>query len=564
MAINLFAWTYLKNEVLEDGSEVEAACPHRPFVTWPCQDNLLVNVIRCVRTRRPVGVWKTREMGASWVVLAAFWWFFLFDENKEFLLMSRTEELVDAKGDMDALFPKVRYMLAQERIPEWVLEPELQEDTFKHLRNNRNNCTIDGRATTGHAGAGGRRDAILLDEFSRVQGAETLWRTLSDTAKCRVAVSTPYGGSYFNRLRFSGLMEWFSLMWWEHPMKAQGLGYVRDPESGRWRFTSPWYRFQEKNRDKKDMAENVDADPKGSTEGFFGDGMLARYHIEVCNEAPPVRVGRLVYDTEIDPSQVDSNIRDRIWQTTEFSEGLGPWRFWCQLFEDPEWGLLRPRQDKVFVGFADISKGTGASNTVFAFYDVESAELAAEYADPNISPDEAARLFCAAAAWFGGSYEPLLGWENNGDGVVFGRQMMKCEWPRIYWQEQIGTRSEERTKMYGWNSGRKTKIVLLAEWRAALERREVKCWSAEAIDEAGRYIRYETDEIGPAELADMQSGARAAHGDRVIAHSGARLMIVKNGLFEAKKHAKHAERSFAARHKARERQRKEERKASEW
>lgn len=572
LTCNLLFWSYLKNQIDDDGREVEPISPHYPAITWPVQDRAISTIVDCIVKRDPVVSWKTREMGNSWLVLWVFTWFSLFHENMDFLVMSRTEELVDSAEDPDSLFWKIRYLIDPERMPEFIAPRSgKQKIVIKHMHVSvpRTHSHIDGRATTSHAGAGGRRNAVFFDEFSRVVNAKALWETMTDTNRCRIAISTPLQGSFHNRLYTEGRIRAVFMPWWEHPWKGRGMRWQREKPSETamdvdgWYAVSPWYQRQVESREASDLAENVDCNPQGSSELFFAAGPLAAHERRYACK-PGLR-GELLYNTETDPTQVDSQLRSRIWETCEFlPDPAGAWSLWTTLVEDEATGKMRPPQDRAYVAFADISKGTGASNSTIAFYDVETSEQVAEYANSKIGPHNFARMFCAALTWFGGAFPTLAGWEANGDGLIFGDEFMKLEWPRVYFREQIGAQGAQVTRLYGWNSNTQAKLLLLGKFRSAIEMDTVKVRSADCLREAGRYIRYENGGVGPAELAEEPAGAAAAHGDRVIGSAGATMLLEKYKDFDMSRYRTDPSGSFAYRQRRRLLTEQRRRQESEW
>lgn len=535
LTCNLLFWSYLKNQIDENGKECDPISPHYPAITWPVQDRGIETIVDCIKKREPVVSWKTREMGNSWMVLWVFDWFMLFHENMDFLVMSRTQELVDSADDPDSLFWKLRYLNSPERMPEFIVPTSGKYklvDKLMHVSNPKTHSHIDGRATTSHSGAGGRRNAVFFDEFSRVADARMLWETMTDTNKCRIAVSTPLQGSFHNRLYTEKKVRSIFMPWWEHPWKGRGVVWQREKPSDTamdvdgWYAVSPWYDLQRSTRSASDLAENVDCNPKGAAESYFNGLEVDRHARE--HACPPSEIGELLYDTETDPTQVDQQLRGRIWESVRWlSDRKGPWSLWIDLEEDERTGVLRPPQGRGYVAFADISKGSGASNTVFAFYDVETRAQVAEYASPHIAPHNAARLFVAAATWFGGVFAPFLGWEANGDGITFGDEVVKLEYPALYFQETVGTLGSPQTKRYGWSSNTGAKVLLIGQFRTAIERDGVIVRSRATLDECLEYIRYEDQGVGPASLSEDKSGARAAHGDRVVANAGCVLLLDK-------------------------------------
>lgn len=582
LTINLLYWSQLKNAIDEEGREIDPPDQNYPAITFPCQDEALTVMQDCLVKREPLVVWKTREMGVSWMAVWLFDWHLQFGRQKDFLVLSRAEELVDSSDDPDSLFAKFLYLLNPERMPAWIGNASRGGSggegkikyRLKNLKNPVNDCAITGRATSSHAGAGGRRNAAILDEFSRVDNAAKVWETLSDTCKARFAISTPLQGSEFNRMYMSGKYRTVFLPWWLHPWKGRNMRWVRKAPSATamcvngWYATSPWYERQVASRDASDLAENVDCNPKGSRESFFTDQtILDRHEAMWC--VPPKHTGEITYDLEIDVAQVDENLRQRVWETVGFVDSNAKdagWKFWCDLVPiDPNDPLspIRPPQDRAYVAGADLSMGSGASNTVFSFYDVETHEQVAEYACPHIAPHNAARLFVAAATWFGGVVPVFHGWEANGPGVPYGSEMMQLDWPHVYYQEQVGSSDTTPSRRYGWTSNTGSKMLLVSTFRKAVERGTMVVRSRDTLRECGEYIRYDDGGIGPAGLAADSSGARAAHGDRVIANAICAMLLEKYSHFDVQKRVTHDPSSFAYRHAQRKRE-KARRARDDW
>ncbi|MFP3435253.1 hypothetical protein SB781_36435, partial [Paraburkholderia sp. SIMBA_061] len=78
---------------------------------------------------------------------------FLFEPEHHYGLVSRKEELVDKRGDMDSLFEKARYILKQ--LPAWMV-PVIRH-THMLMNNKEMNSTLAGESTNADIGRGGRK-----------------------------------------------------------------------------------------------------------------------------------------------------------------------------------------------------------------------------------------------------------------------------------------------------------------------------------------------------------------------------------------------------------------------
>ena len=83
---------------------------HQPFCTYPFQDKTILEIVKAIHEGHDLPIEKSRDMGASWMVILVFLWYWLNPNGGvDFLLGSRIEDYVDKKGDMRTLFQKVRY-----------------------------------------------------------------------------------------------------------------------------------------------------------------------------------------------------------------------------------------------------------------------------------------------------------------------------------------------------------------------------------------------------------------------------------------------------------------------
>ena len=244
--LNTFGWTY--NPRIEPSAV--------PFNTWPVQDAAARTLWTCIDRGEDVLLDKSRDMGASWLCLEMMLWWWLFCPSTPLLIASRKEDYVDSRGDPDTLFWKLDYQLA--RLPGW-MRPAVDR-TSMHLGNRGNGSTIDGESTNRDIGRGGRRKAILLDEFAAVENGREILAATADATPCRVFNSTPQGrGNAFADVRFSNKVRVITLPWWEHPEKGKGRREIDD--GGKLRWTSPWYEAECGRRtSRKEIAQELDID----------------------------------------------------------------------------------------------------------------------------------------------------------------------------------------------------------------------------------------------------------------------------------------------------------------
>lgn len=245
--INCFCWTFDPRP--ENQKKLGADSANLLFITWPFQDE----AIRWFMNRIDIGqngvVEKSRDMGASWLVLCVLQWYWQFGPSgNDFKLGSRKEDYVDKIGDMDALFPKIRYQL--NRQPVWLLPKGFDQGkhcSFMNIVNPETGSGISGESNNPYFGTGGRKKCVVFDEFAKWDHTgESAWQSASDVTDCKIAISSANGrGNHFYRLRAqqAGDIDVLRLHWTSHPLK-----------------TRAWYEKEKKERTKQDLAAEVDID----------------------------------------------------------------------------------------------------------------------------------------------------------------------------------------------------------------------------------------------------------------------------------------------------------------
>ena len=260
LMFNLFFWTYDPRQ----GTWHE---PHeKPFITWEFQDEFLEWLItEIIGKGQDCHIDKSRDMGASWLAICAFIYYWLQPEpGHDFLLGSRKYEFVDKRGAMDTLIEKVRYVIR--RMPGWLLPDNY--DTNKHdniglIRNPQTGNIIKGEANNANFGTGGRYMAMLYDEFSKwTETDELAWTSGFQATKCRIGLSTPWGGPdrKFHALKKDPQIHHFTLPWYKHPHKDQA-----------------WYARESRRCTPLEMAQEVDI----SYEGAAGKAFCTNYSPQV-------------------------------------------------------------------------------------------------------------------------------------------------------------------------------------------------------------------------------------------------------------------------------------------
>ncbi|MCW5776536.1 MAG: hypothetical protein KIS87_08870 [Phycisphaeraceae bacterium] len=519
---NSFAWTYRQMKVLQDGRMVPVVGGRGsvvPFITWPCQDENAAELEQAIEGGWDVALDKSRDMGASWLVLSVFHrrWQFLPDSN--FLEVSRKLDLVDNAEDPDSLFWKHDFLNHHQ--PPWLVPRVSRARTpTPRLANLDLRSTIVGQSTTSDVGHGGRKTACLFDEAARMRELKSIWEGAASMTGCRIAASTPRGPVFFSKLVRSPQVKTLRLPWWDHPEKGVGRTMARDPATDRVAVTSPW-REQQKARavTRRELAENVDMDHAGAGYTFFDNTVIVRQLSAYAGE-PPAYVGALAWRASGPYTDRDLSIKRRELSTFVFGRTRsGPLLLWTDLADDGK-GRLRPPQDRVYVIGADISAGVGASESVLSVFDPHAAWKVATLASGELDPAELARAAAMLGYWFGGRRGfAFIAWEANGPGSIFGRHLVRLGYPWLYKDVKHKELTQPRKPQptIGFWSDWQRKVDLLEDYEHALASDRFRNPDPVALEQCLDYVWMESGEVGPGGLETEGANARKTHGDRVIA-----------------------------------------------
>lgn len=557
-----------------------------------------------------VGIEKSRMEGATEILckLLALYW--LLSPDFVALVGSRKEELVDNATDIingklvgyhKCLFHKILYAINY--LPSY-LKPNWAK-THLRFQNLDNNSCIGGESTNESFGAGDRAAVAAVDEIARVEPnvAQAIIDNINDTAPCCIYNTThwnwgaahPYykllksgrikvvklgwennpeknGGGYFspkkgvieikdldyyrktypsifNNGQFSAP---FQLAEFEEQFASVGLKFQADGGEKNWGcMRSVWFDRQELRRSKKDIAQNILRIPEGSSDMVFDYGTMMR--IRNTFVRPPD------YQGEIDFKRGKRGYIESPFFMSSGSKGRLKW--WGQLLKN------RPDQTHNYVVGCDISRGTGASNSVASILDVNTSELVGVYADPYTDITDFAEIVVALCKWCGGgSKQPFLIWEATGPGETFGKKILKLGY-NFVWHKKEERRQEtgdRRQNKWGWDSTKGangTKIKLVWELDSALmesvRQEKFSSWltiyDESLLNELESYVYFEgRADVGQALEQTDSSGAKSAHGDRVIATGLCVLAAKDQPMADLQAMRIHTIKSMGGRIKARE------------
>jgi len=154
---------FIENYLMTFDPRPEAPEHDLDFTLYPFQKNSMVpELVKAIKNGYDLFEEKSRDMGATWVLLAVYLWFWLFQKGFQALIGSRKQDYVD-DGTMDSLFPKLEYMLWH--IKDLQLLPagfSFKDDrTFMKLINPMNKNAIIGESANPNFGRSGRYQLFL-------------------------------------------------------------------------------------------------------------------------------------------------------------------------------------------------------------------------------------------------------------------------------------------------------------------------------------------------------------------------------------------------------------------
>ncbi len=480
--VNAFCWTY--DPRVGDGV--------LPFLTYEFQDQSLLDMEDAIG-KKDLVIKKSRDMGASWMLLTVFEWRWHFKPNQSFLLVSRNEDYVDKPGNPKSLFWKMDFI--HKYLPGWLIPRTTR--TKLRLTNEDNGSTIDGESTTGDVARGDRRTAIGLDEFAAFD-IDAGYRALAstrDATNCRIFNSTPSGtNNAFFDLANSDTIAQLTLHWTKHPVKSAG-----SYEDSNGKTRSPWYD-QECRRcaNPQEIAQELDIDFAGSDYQFFD--ILILDDLMKSTGCNPYSVGELKHNAI-------TGLPEEFEQQPK-----GTLRLW--VYPDAHGELP---SDRSYVIGADIAAGTGSSNSVLSVGDCKTGEKVAELVTPNLRPDQLATYAVALAKWFRGNDSgALVIWEAPGPGRNFGDRILELGYRKIWYKKE---QNGKIAKIPGWWPTKDEKRILYSEYRKALSTKHFINHSKDALRECKEIIFAATGWITHSRSLRTidPSGARENHGDRPTA-----------------------------------------------
>ena len=273
------------------------------------------------------------------------------------------------------------------------------------------------------------------------------------------------------------------------------------------KMRSPWYDNECKRCvSQTEIGQELDIDFLGSDYQFFDVAQLEKYKKTYCRD--PLLVGTLAYD------------RDLLVPRAFAEESKGSLLLWEKPGRDGKWDRKRR-----FVMGADVSAGTGASNSALALYERVTKTKVAEWTSSKWKPADFARFAYALGMWFNGA---LIVPDRSGPtGEVFVKELEKNGYPNLYYRKNEKKVGSPQTDEPGVWLNPQSKTTVMETYRDAMGNNGIVNRSVRAVDECGQYVRKMDGTIEHSGAATTQDpgGARTAHGDIAIADALANMEL---------------------------------------
>lgn len=229
-----------------------------PFDLLPTQENLIGFVLRKLFEHKNGLIEKSRDEGFTWTMAALAVWLWRFRRGVKIGFGSRKFDLVDELGDLDAILPKVAFLI--DHLPRWLRPDGYRARDHRKLgliSNPENGSTISGEGGD-DIGRGGRSTMYVLDEVAFLPRAERAEKALSQNTRCIIYGSTVNGlGNLFARKRHGGKTEVFVMDWRNNPLKNRSI--TKEVE-GKPVKVYPWYEEQRAKFAPTVVASEIDRD----------------------------------------------------------------------------------------------------------------------------------------------------------------------------------------------------------------------------------------------------------------------------------------------------------------
>ena len=477
---------------------------------WICYDayqpETILDLDSSIENQEDCLMDKSRDMGASWIALYVIQHRWQFRPGQDFRIGSRKEEFVDKLGDMDTLFEKLRFNLGRQPMFLMPLGFDWRfHSGYMKLVNPELENSIVGESANEDFASGGRRTAVLLDEFAKWDNkiATAAWTATADVTKCRIPISTPKGSGNKFAMLAKGTTEKIkriSLHWTLHPEKAKdayliakdGRKTIINQDDPRAVFNlwlkhrsdhapkplrggvvrSPWYDKECERRKEEDIAQELDINYLKSGYPFFDlvsvDRQIAWKLLERTGPSQAIPLGYYVQGNLI---QVD--------QLVEFREIRGGW---IRIFE-------MPTKSGQYVVGGDVAEGLAKGDESFAVVRDKFTRNVVAACSGKYEPDDFALKLQKMGAFYNNA---LVAPENNNHGysVCSDLRQMDCN---LFYTTNRPLKGKERVTKAGWSTTPATRPQCLDQLEEDIRKQSAEIRDPIILTQMETFVRNENN-----------------------------------------------------------------------
>ena len=506
--------------------------PIIPFVPRAYQEAALRRMVKRLG-HRDIIIPKSRETGASWMLVALAAWDWRFN-GAHIGFVSKDEPSVDSSGP-GSLFSKFQFFV--DHMPIWMrgnYTRHIANHTFIHQESGG---SLDGVASGPNIFRGDRKKWVLMDEahFFPKESDYLARDSLVGVTRSRVMVSTlnrerGASGAFYDAWKDpESTAEVIEIDWQDDADKRMGLytsaegrlqildeEFWKEYRTGGGRYHHPYgdgyYQFERDGRvrslyydyegrragvNRQTLAAELDRDVTGATAQLC-DGVVLKKASEKCYD--PTREGILV---------------DRLGGWEWDWDGGRDASLWLELDGDDP-----PKGD--YVMGADISAGTGgswSSYSCLAVFNRATGEQVFQWRNNRGNPLVFAGLAKFVGKWFHDAY--FVPEANGPLGALFMEELAKKGYPNLYLHNRGKKTYQAKSDRPGyWNSDGGAELLTTLE--SGLKYGDATVRSRLCLQEMSNYFYKNGKLIQSRAHAAEDEGARGrAHGDMAIATAAA-------------------------------------------
>lgn len=261
-----------------------------PFVLFDKQRECIEKIVGRWRSGKPLLIEKSRDVGASWIMVGVGVSLCVFYDGMVVGYGSRKEEYVDKIDSPKSLFYKARVFIKH-------LPPEFRGGWHEKRNGSHMRLTFPetGAAMTGEAGdnigRGDRTSLYFVDESAHLERPMLIEASLSATTNCRIDASSVAGmDNPFAVKRHAGKIEVFVFDWRDDPRKDQA-----------------WYEEQCELLDPITVAQEIDRNYSASVEGIVLPNEWVQAAVDAFEKMGITPTGKRLGSLDVADEGVDLN-----------------------------------------------------------------------------------------------------------------------------------------------------------------------------------------------------------------------------------------------------------------